>query len=78
MSGDTLITIILFLASQIVAFVSVCVWFYARVQTKLKELEIRIQVVERQDAAILSKLDDIGKEMKELNISLHNKKDRER
>lgn len=59
----------------------IAVW--VKVQTKLKELEMRMQAlesqlshVEQQDNRIMSKLDDISDQITELKIKLNDKQDR--
>jgi len=44
---------------------------------KLKELEIRVNVVEKQDDQISKKLDNIFNQLTHLTIQLQNKQDRE-
>ncbi len=59
-------------------FIIACglVGFYVKVSTKLKELEIRVGTVERQDNVILSKLDTIGKDITDIKVELKTKQDR--
>lgn len=45
-------------------------------QTRMKELEIRLTVVEKQDDVILSKLDKILDEITNIKIDLQNKQDK--
>jgi len=50
---------------------------YVKVSLKLKELEIRVSVVEKQDDQISRKLDTIANQLNALSIQLQNKQDRE-
>jgi chaperonin cofactor prefoldin len=44
--------------------------------TKIKELEVRVGMMEKQDAAIMDKLDDLTEIIQQLRIDLQNKSDR--
>jgi hypothetical protein len=67
----------IFLAGQFIAIVTGLIGIYVKVSLKLKELEIRVSVVEKQDDQISRKLDTIATQLNNLSIQLQNKKDRE-
>ena len=50
---------------------------YSTISTKLKELELRVNMVERQDDRILNKLDDIAEDLQQIKLDLKDKQDRE-
>jgi chaperonin cofactor prefoldin len=49
---------------------------YADLQVKLKELDMRLSSVEKQDDEIYSKLDRLAEAVNELKVLLQNKADR--
>ena len=68
---------------QFFIFAGGIIGIYVRMQTKLKELDIRllsleskIAHVERQDEKIMDKLDSISEQINEIKIQLQNKQDR--
>ena len=67
----------IFLAGQFIAIVIGLISIYVKVSLKLKELEIRVAVVEKQDDQISRKLDTIATQISNLSIQLQNKQDRE-
>ncbi len=69
--------IIIFLAGQAIAILIGLVSIYVKVSLKLKELEIRVAVVEKHDDQINKKLDTICNQLNALTIQLQNKQDRE-
>jgi hypothetical protein len=69
--------LILFLAGQAIAILIGLVSIYVKVSLKLKELEIRVAVVEKHDDQINKKLDTICNQLNALTIQLQNKQDRE-
>ena len=69
--------LIIFLAGQAVAILTGLIGIYVKVSLKLKELEIRVAVVEKQDDQISKKLDNIFNQPTQLTIQLQNKQDRE-
>lgn len=69
--------LILFLAGQAIAILVGLVSIYVKVSLKLKELEIRVAVVEKHDDQINKKLDTICNQLNALTIQLQNKQDRE-
>ena len=69
--------VIIFLAGQAIAILVGLIGFYVKVSLKLKELEVRVNVVEKQDDQISRKLDTIAAQLNNLSIQLQNKQDRE-
>lgn len=69
--------IIIFLVGQAVAILVGLISIYVKVSLKLKELEIRVHVVEKQDDQISRKLDVIAQQLNNLTVQLQNKQDRE-
>ena len=67
----------LFLLGQAITIVIGLVSIYVKVSLKLKELEIRVQVVEKKDDQISEKLDKITAQLNNLCIQMQNKQDRE-
>lgn len=69
--------ILIFIAGQAIIIIGGLIGIYVKVSLKLKELEIRVQVVEKQDDQISRKLDTITQQLNQLSIQLQNKQDRE-
>ena len=69
--------ILLFIAGQAILIIGGLIGIYVKVSLKLKELEIRVNVVEKQDDQISRKLDLITSQLNQLSIQLQNKQDRE-
>ena len=67
----------IFLAGQAIAIIVGLISIYVKVSLKLKELEIRVHVVEKKDDDISKKLDTITQQLNQLFIQLQNKQDRE-
>ena len=67
----------IFLAGQAIAIIVGLISIYVKVSLKLKELEIRVNMVEKQDDIIAKKLDNIQHSLNKLFIILENKQDRE-
>ena len=70
-------SLVIFLAGQAIAILTGLIGIYVKVSLKLKELEIRVAVVEKQDDQISRKLDTIASQISNLSIQLQNKQDRE-
>ena len=49
---------------------------YTMFSNKLRELELRVAIVEKQDDRILDKLDDIAETLKDVQIELSNKQNK--
>lgn len=69
--------VIIFIAGQAILIIGGLIGIYVKVSLKLKELEIRVNVVEKQDDQISRKLDLITQQLNQLSIQLQNKQDRE-
>jgi uncharacterized protein YoxC len=67
----------LFLIGQAITIVIGLVSIYIKVSLKLKELEIRVSVVEKKDDQISQKLDKITEQLNSLCVQINNKQDRE-
>lgn len=66
----------LFVIGQAVIVGGVLFSIYVKVATKMKELEIRLRAVEKQDDTILKKLDHITDKLNEISIELTTKQDK--
>jgi uncharacterized protein YoxC len=66
----------LFIIGQAVVIVIGLIGIYVKISLKLKELEIRVNMVEKQDDQIYKKLDHILDQINKLAIALQNKQDR--
>lgn len=66
----------IFLIGQAIIIIVGLISIYTKVTLKLKELEIRVQMVEKQDDKIVQKLDSIIETINTLAIKLQNKQDR--
>lgn len=69
-------SIITFLVGQAILIFGGLISIYVKVSLKLKELEIRVQMVEKHEDIIASKLDAIQTTLNGLAISIQNKADR--
>lgn len=69
--------IVIFLVGQAVAIIIGLIGIYVKVSLKLKELEVRVNVVEKQDDQISRKLDVIAGQLNQLFVQLQNKQDRD-
>ena len=70
-------SIAIFLAGQALAIIIGLISIYVKVSLNLKELEVRVNMVEKQDDIIAKKLDNIQHTLNALAIALQNKQDRE-
>lgn len=70
-------SIAIFLAGQALAIIIGLISIYVKVSLKLKELEVRVNMVEKQEDAIAKKLDNIQNSLNKLFVALENKQDRE-
>lgn len=70
-------SIAIFLAGQAIVIITGLVSIYVKVSLKLKELEVRVNMVEKQDDIIAKKLDNIQHSLNKLFVALENKQDRE-
>ena len=69
-------SIVIFIAGQAIFILIGLVSIYVKVSLKLKELEVRVSMVEKQDDIIAKKLDNIQATLNALSIDLQNKQDR--
>jgi hypothetical protein len=67
----------LFLAGQAIAIIIGLISIYVKVSLKLKELEIRVNMVEKQEDVIAKKLDNIQIGLNKIFVALEKKQDRE-
>lgn len=66
----------LFIIGQAIVIVIGLIGIYVKISLKLKELEIRVNMVEKQDDLIGKKLDHILDQINKLAIAMQNKQDR--
>jgi uncharacterized protein YoxC len=69
-------SILIFIAGQAIFIIIGLISIYVKVSLKLKELEVRVSMVEKQDDIIAKKLDQIQATLNTLAIDLQNKQDR--
>lgn len=69
--------VVVFLVGQAIAIIAGLITIYVKITLKLKELEIRVEMIEKEDDYMMQKLDKIEKAINNLAIELQNKKDRE-
>lgn len=70
------VSVMIFLGGQAIAIIIGLISIYVKVSLKLKELEVRVNMVEKQDDIIAKKLDNIQNTLSTLAIDLQNKQDR--
>jgi uncharacterized protein YoxC len=70
-------SVVIFIAGQAIFILIGLISIYVKVSLKLKELEVRVSMVEKQDDIIAKKLDLIQATLNGLAIALQNKQDRE-
>jgi hypothetical protein len=69
--------IVVFLVGQAIAIIGGLIAIYVKVTLKIKELEIRVAMIEKEDDYMINKLDKIERAINNIAIELQNKKDRE-
>ena len=69
-------SLIVFLIGQALTILVGLISIYVKVSLKLKELEVRVSMVEKQDDIIAKKLDNILETINRLAIELQNKQNR--
>jgi uncharacterized protein YoxC len=69
-------SVVIFIAGQAIFILIGLISIYVKVSLKLKELEVRVSMVEKQDDIIAKKLDQIQATLNTLAIDLQNKQDR--
>lgn len=67
----------IFLVGQAIAILGGLITIYVKTTLKIKELEIRVTMIEKEDARMMDKLDKIERAINNLAIQLQNKVDRE-
>ena len=72
-----MVNIAIFLVGQALAIIIGLISIYVKVSLKLKELEVRVNMVEKQEDNIAKNLDNIQTTLNSLAIALQNKQDRE-
>ncbi len=65
------------MAGQAIMIIVGLISIYVKVSLKLKELEVRVSMVEKQDDIIAKKLDHILDTINKLAIAMQNKQDRD-
>ena len=68
---------IMWMVAQAGAVIATCIIVYVNIRVKLKELEIRVNNVERQDNMILKKLEQISEQIHDLQLQLKDKVDKQ-
>jgi chaperonin cofactor prefoldin len=66
----------LFIIGQAIIIIAGLIGIYVKISLKLKELEIRVSMVEKQDDTLSKKLDHISEQINKLAIAMQNKQDR--
>ena len=66
----------LFIIGQAIVIIIGLIGIYVKISLKLKELEIRVSMVEKQDDKLGKKLDHISDQINKLSIAMQNKQDR--
>jgi uncharacterized protein YoxC len=66
----------LFIIGQAIIIIIGLIGIYVKISLKLKELEIRVSMVEKQDDNLSKKLDHILDQINKLFIAMQNKQDR--
>lgn len=66
-----------FLGGQAIIVFGAVLTFYTRTQTRLKEIELRLTLVEKHDDDIMRKLEEIKTVVTDLRIELSQKQDRD-
>jgi len=69
--------LVIFIIGQSIIIIGGLIGIYVKISLKLKELEIRVNMVEKQDDQIYKKLDHILAEINKMAIALQNKQDRD-
>ena len=66
----------LFIIGQAIVIIVGLIGIYVKISLKLKELEIRVSMVEKQDDNLSKKLDNISDQINKMAIAMQNKQDR--
>lgn len=78
MIHNYILPIILFLAGQTIFFIIAWINFRTEVMTRLKVLEIEMNMMKKSETVMGEKLDDLLDSTHRIEIELKNKKDREK
>ena len=68
--------LLIFLGSQAIAIIYGWVKINTQMTIKLKELDIRLEHIEKKDEDVSQKLDSIFKKISEIQVELQNKQNR--
>lgn len=68
--------LVMFLCGQAILIFYGGISIYTKISLKLKELDLRVSIIERQDNKITNKLDQIYEKVNKIEIELQNKQDR--
>jgi hypothetical protein len=71
-----LMPVILFLAAQTVLFITACITIYVRVMTRLRELEIRVNIIENNEEELFKKIEEVLAAIHRVELNMVNKQDR--
>lgn len=69
--------LLIFLGSQAMAIIYGWVKLNTQMTIKLKELDIRLEHIEKKDEDVSNKLDSIFKKISEIQVELTNKQNRD-
>jgi hypothetical protein len=69
--------LLIFLGSQAIAIIYGWVKINTQMTIKLKELDIRLEHIEKKDEDVSHKLDSIFKKISEIQVELTNKQNRD-
>lgn len=69
--------LLIFLGSQAIAIIYGWVKLNTQMTIKLKELDIRLEHIEKKDEDVSHKLDSIFKKISEIQVELTNKQNRD-
>lgn len=75
--ADYVVPILLFLVGQTITFLGICVAVYTKVMSSLRALEVRVNMVEKNENDIFEKLDALLESSHRIEIQLTNKQDRQ-
>ena len=77
MTSQIWVMVSIFLATQFLLIAGVMIRFWINTSTKLKELEVRLTLVEADHKTIIRKIDSVLESVHLIQLSLQNKKDRD-
>jgi len=76
MQTTIIVSILLFIAAQAIATISIGVSIYTKIMAQLREFEVRISYIERKEGMILEKLEEIAENVTKIRIEVNNKQNR--